>query len=936
VSRKRKVIGAVLAVAGLLIAGEILAGFLRLERQRAMIESRLTEAAGLDVSIGGGLELHLFPAPRFEANGVTVANIPNRPSPHLLAIDSVDLAFDSWSLVFGKVEIDRLKLVGVEAHVETNAQGDFPVDHHVDTVLDETAPDPVDLRIRRFEAEDVRVFFLDGESGALTTLRLSDFSLTAGDSDEPIALVARGEIDGAGFDLLGRGGPLPELLQPTAPYPISLAGRLLEAEIEADGTVAAPLDLAGFDVSFTAAAPGLAGLARASGEALPRIGPISISGHLTERYGVFGAHDLAATAGDGSAVRGEVTGAIANLAAFAGVELEARLVAESVSFLAPILGWPVPDDLSLSALATASDADGSLGIAGTANAATPDGRISLEASGAHGDLSRLDGLDVEVRLHARDLMVVGDAMALAAKLPPIGPVDARGRLRDRGGALALDDVAVQIGSHATARAEIRGSVADAAGFRGVGLHTTIHAADSRHLLAHLGREIPDLGPVHISAHVNDGDGSLGIEDVAVRAGHAGVFELELSGSFDHVREIDEIEFDARLAASDLAVVGSLLGAELPPIGPVAFAGGVAGSDEAIRSSGTLRLDETTFSGEWSGSFPPGDRPRLTARIESSHVHLDDVGIEPHPDAAESSREDSAPPARPPSGSEALPFDQLRAVDLDLTLHAERVTGRAGFELTDARTSISLTDGELTLRDFSADYETGSMKAFLRTDASTPVPSFAFRGDVRDVDLTRLMSQFQQDTEHAGHVDLAVAVVSRGHTLAEIRSHLEGRVEARLREGTLASRYGSKFVKEVALVSIPDFLPGRATAVDCLVAALAIDDGVARVETLRLDGPRAVITGAGRVDLARDAYYLRFTPRPRDPNLLSVAAQVDVKGPLANPTFSPVPRTLATSAARAIVSNALRPAGTLLRPLRGRNSGAPGDGCDWEPFAPDFP
>jgi len=788
-SRKRIVIGAVLAIVGLLIAGEILAGFLRLDRQRAIIERKLSEAAGLDVSIGGDLELHLFPDPRSEAKSVTVANLPNRPSPHLLAIDSVDLAFDSWKLLFGAVEIDHLELVGLEVHIETDAQDQFPVPHRVDSLLDEEVSGPVDLRIRRFDAEDARIFLLDGESGRLTTLLVSELSLAAEDSDAPIALLARGEIDGASFDLRGSAGPLPELLRPTAPYPISLAGRLLEIEIEAAGTVAAPLDL--------------------------------------------------------------------------------------------------------------------------------------------------DGLDVQMRLRARDLTVVGDALALTAKLPPIGPVDAAGRLRDRDGALALEEISVQIGSHETARVEIRGSVADTAGFRGVGLHTTIHAADSRHLLAHLDREIPDIGPVHASAHVNDRDGSLGIEDVSVRGGHTGIFELDLTGSFDHVREIDEIEFEARLAASDLAVIGSLLGADLPAIGPVAFTGRVAGSDEAIHSSGVLRLDKTSFSGEWSGSFVPEDRPHLTARIDSPHVHLDDIGIEPHPDAAEPSREGGAAPARRPAGSEPLPFDQLRAVDLDLTIRAERVSGRAGFELTDVRTSIGLSDGELTIRDSSAEYEAGSVKAFLHADASTPVPSIAFRGDVRGVDLTRLMSQFQQETGYIGHVDLGVALESRGRTLGAILSQLEGRVEVLLRDGNLASRYGSKFVKEVARVSVPNFLPRAQTAVDCFVAAFAIDEGMAHVEMLRLGAPRVVVTGAGRVDLAHDAYSLRLTPKPRDPSLFSVAVMVDVTGPLADPNFTPVPRTLATSAARAVVSNALKPAGALLRPLQRGGSAAPGDGCDWEPFAPDF-
>ncbi|MBW2271324.1 MAG: AsmA family protein, partial [Deltaproteobacteria bacterium] len=135
--RKRIFIVVAAAIAGLLIGGELLTSYLRLEDQRRTIERRLSEAAGLEVSIGDDLRLHLFPAPRFEVADVTVANLPGRPSPHLLAIDSVDLAFDSWRLLLGAIEIDHLTLVGVEAHVETDAQGGFAVAHDADALVDE-------------------------------------------------------------------------------------------------------------------------------------------------------------------------------------------------------------------------------------------------------------------------------------------------------------------------------------------------------------------------------------------------------------------------------------------------------------------------------------------------------------------------------------------------------------------------------------------------------------------------------------------------------------------------------------------------------------------------------------------------------------------------------------------------------------------------------
>jgi hypothetical protein len=62
----------------------------------------------------------------------------------------------------------------------------------------------------------------------------------------------------------------------------------------------------------------------------------------------------------------------------------------------------------------------------------------------------------------------------------------------------------------------------------------------------------------------------------------------------------------------------------------------------------------------------------------------------------------------------------------------------------------------------------------------------------------------------------------------------------------------------------------------------------------------------------------MTPRVRDPGLVSVAVTVDVHGPLADPSYTPVPRTFATSLAQGIATNALRPAAGLVRLFRGES------------------
>jgi uncharacterized protein involved in outer membrane biogenesis len=934
-SRKRVFIGVAFAIGGLLVAGELLGGFLRLERQRRTIERELSEAAGLAVSIGGDLRLHLFPTPRFEAADLRVANLPGRPSPDLLAIDSVDLVFDSWRLLLGAIEIDRLTLAGVEVHLETDARGGFLVRHHADALVDEEVSGPLDLRIRHFEARDVRVHALDGETGQLTTLHLEEVSLDAEDFDGPITWKARGEVQGAGFDLGGSGGALRELLRPTAPYPIALAGRLLEASVEVDGTVAAPFDLRGLDVAVSAEIPDLSGLATDSGKALPRIGPIAVSGRLTDPGGILGARELAITAADETGARGEVAGSIADLEALRGVSLEARLDSEDLAFLEPFAQRPLPDDASLHASATLSDRDGSLGIAGTLKAATPDGRLSLEADGTCGDLRRLEEIDVRVRAHARDLAAIGSALGTVKELPPVGPIDGEGHLRKRAGALAIEDIAVTLGSRDATWAEAKGVVGDLERVRDVALAASLRVADPDALAARFGLELHGIGPIEGSARLDDVDGTLGIESLELHASRGGALAIDLSGSFDDLRDLDEIELEAELSASDLGEIGALFGADLPAIGSLRFSGRVKGSDEKIVSSGTLQLGETIFSGEGAGSFAPGTRPSLKARIDSPRVNLRDFGLAPRAAAAGAASRGAAAVSEPWWSQGPLQLEKLHALDADVVVRADHVTGGPRFDLSDVRASLRLDDGELAIRASAAGTEAGSGEILLRADSRTAVPSIAFLGDARGVNLNRLMSQFQQKTDYAGSLDLAIEVESRGRSFDEIVSHVAGRVETRLRDGNFASKLGRKFMLEVAHLAIPDFRPPAKSPVDCFALALDIDEGVARVETLRLDAPKVVVTGAGKANLASNTLDLRLTPEPRDPSFLSTAATVDVRGPITDPIFRAVPQSLATSATRALIRNVWKPAGMLTRPFRESKADEKTNGCPLDPFVPDF-
>jgi len=581
----------------------------------------------------------------------------------------------------------------------------------------------------------------------------------------------------------------------------------------------------------------------------------------------------------------ELDGTLIEPVKFNGVDMLVTLDARDLGFLHAAVEWSLPAIDSVHLDARLTDDDGSLGIDGKIHVAARDGEISGDISGRLGDLSRSDDVELQISLSARDLAEIGEALVPELRLPEIGPVAASVTIRGSTSALSADDFTVKVGSRDATWLEASGSVADLANFTGVHLAGEFAGADLRYANPYLDHELPDIGPVGGSARLSDRDVSLGLEKLRIAGGREDTLTFEFSGRVDQIRGRDEVEVDAKVEAKSLAFVGGLFGVELPPIGPVAFSGTMSGSDEKIESHGSTRLDESVLTGNWSGSFADQSRRSVKAHLRSQHIRLGDLGITPRPADADANV-DRTNWASWWSSLDPLPFEWLEAIDADLVLEADRVSGTAGFELDGVRVSLRLQDGRLDIPEFALGYETGTVRAQAHIDASGSLPELALKIDVNDVNLTPLLAQVRQTVEEAGMLDASIDARSRGNHAAQIRSNLTGAVRMVARDGALASRYSGEFVTNFMTLAVPSILTGRTPQFGCIVTDFEIENGVATVRELFLASDKISVEGSGTVDIRADAFDIMLIPKVHEPGLVSLAAAVKVSGPLAAPVFSP--------------------------------------------------
>ena len=907
--RKLGLLGGLLVLAALLLLVlDLAADRLALVQTRELIEKDLADFAGAPVEIES-LHVDVLPRPLLTARGVTVANPGAARTPHLLEVERLYIQLEALPLLHGLIRVWAIELDGATLTLEMDPDGGLDLPLALDELVDESDDeegDGLDFRARQLRAQNLRVFRIDADGG-VTSARIFEIAMDADQDDNIIELDLRGELEGAPFELSGKLGRLIELLEPTGPFPVDLEGRIFEVAIGLKGSIADISTLSGLslDLHLELDSFDWAGAGR-----IP-LGQVVVDAHLSELDGSIGLETLEARTVGEEPFEGRLTGHIDDLAALREVDLALAVGAPDIGFLAPLTGLVLPELDHARINLELTDEDGSLGLQGELRVEVLGGRGWLELRGGDDDVTRLAEVDLHFEAGAQDSDVLALFVPQLAALPDGMPSRASGRLLAHDGQLTLQDLDLFAGDREIAWIQAQGQVKDLLSRQGVEIDIAYRIDDLARVGVWVGRTLPSVGPLTGSAALYDSDGSLGIEDLIIESDDGDDLELEAVLALDDLLELDEIEAVVRFEARDLAVLGELLDVELPALGPVELSAQMAGSNEYLDARElVLQVGETRFQSDLRTSFGSDARPTLAASVEAPFVRLSDVGI---------TLELLDHLFDAPGGGGELPLEQLRGLDGTLTLHVQRTVGVDSLDVRDLDASFRLEDGALT-GDLDFEYRLGHVKAALAIDASEPKAAMQAEVDVRALDLGRLMAQFDEETPHSGLLDLFLEARTEGRRSEDLLAALTGELRVSARDTSLVSSYAQRFVVDLTSAVMPDFLmpedgPGR---IGCAAFELRVDDGVARLEHLLVQENEISITGSGNIELIPGNYDLMLSPKTSNPGVISLAPEVHVVGPLADPDFEPITRTFATSLGRGLVTNLKRLGALAARPFRERD------------------
>ena len=332
------------------------------------------------------------------------------------------------------------------------------------------------------------------------------------------------------------------------------------------------------------------------------------------------------------------------------------------------------------------------------------------------------------------------------------------------------------------------------------------------------------------------------------------------------RDIGELSFSSAIAAADGRISLPEVSAT---VGETSLSGALEIDATGVRPHvrGRLNLTELDFGllltrkgGRGSSRDPLQGSTSATPRAKAT--------------SEASKREDRLQAAPPPvpSGTkhgsgrrdwadDVIDLTPLGLADADLTLSAERVVYK---DVTSgqARLSLAVKDriAKLTLDEMLL--YSGRGKGVLTLDGSGQVPVTNADLRLEGVSAAPLLRDALGMDWLDGRSTILVAIAGQGATERQIVEALNGRVEAKTANGSVAGIDVAKLLQNLEQGKLNgfDFGPGEKTQFSDFTATFTILAGVAVNQDMRLLSPRVRVAGEGSIDLGKR--QIDYTVHPK--------------------------------------------------------------------------
>lgn len=253
-------------------------------RYKPEIAAEVKKITGRDLVIAGDLGIEISMNPAVAVEGVSFANAQWGSRPEMVVLDRFEAQIAVLPLLFGRLEIDRLVLVGADILLEVDEKGRANFNFggaKAASPEGEAGSMEIPVGAREVAIEKSVVTYNNKASGASYKAHIDRLTLKGKSLDDPVSLVFRGRYNEAPVTASAILGTPSAMMSGDSPWPVDMSLEAGGATIGIKGAIAEPATAGGFDLAIVITGFELGDLSALAGTDIPRLGPYSLLGKLT-------------------------------------------------------------------------------------------------------------------------------------------------------------------------------------------------------------------------------------------------------------------------------------------------------------------------------------------------------------------------------------------------------------------------------------------------------------------------------------------------------------------------------------------------------------------------------------------------------------------------------------------------------------------------------
>jgi uncharacterized protein involved in outer membrane biogenesis len=301
-------------------------------------------------------------------------------------------------------------------------------------------------------------------------------------------------------------------------------------------------------------------------------------------------------------------------------------------------------------------------------------------------------------------------------------------------------------------------------------------------------------------------------------------------------------------------------------------------------------------------YQDSPRTRIVANLASEQIYLSKL----LPVDESATADDAAPLVIP---DYELPVDRLREFDGELSFRGKRLRTTAG-DLGDISFKATLRDGVFRMEPFTVRGWAGArIESDITLDVAQDPPLMTWQWNARQLNYGILLKQAGVAETVEGHIDITLRLSGYGRTRREFLGDADGHLLVVGEQGLFGSRRLDLWGSDLLITMLSnEWRSDDVTDINCVVARIGIQDGIASSDKFIIDTRRITIAATGTLDLANETLNLVVAPQPKRTSLLSLTNPVHVTGTLAEPEVAVtlLPRNRMAAAGSGLLAGLINP------------------------------